>query len=471
VSSSCLVTVVGAGLAGCEAAWQLAERGIDVRLLEQKPIARTAAQTTDHLCELVCSNSMRGAALVNAVGLLKEELRRAGSLVMACAEEARVPAGGALAVDRDVFASRVTGTIRSHPRITLEARVVESIPEASESRPVVIATGPLTGEALAGDIAHAVGSAHLAYYDAIAPIVSADSIDWDKVFKQSRWGKGGAEGEDGARDARALGDEAYVNCPFDVAGYKAFVDAIVAARKVEARSFEEVRYFEGCLPIEVMAARGEMTLAFGPMKPVGLTDPRTGRRPFAVVQLRPEDEAMTAYNLVGFQTRMAYGDQSRVFRMIPGLEECEILRFGSVHRNTFLDAPTLLDARMQLIARPNVFFAGQITGVEGYVESCASGLLCAMLLAQALRGEPVTPPPKATALGGILTHLQRKQPSYQPSNITWACLPPHENRRLKKRDRYAALAERALGALELWLHDVGDTRRAPAAEEARPYDA
>jgi methylenetetrahydrofolate--tRNA-(uracil-5-)-methyltransferase len=215
-----------------------------------------------------------------------------------------------------------------------------------------------------------------------------------------------------------------------------------------------VRYFEGCLPIEVMAARGEMTLAFGPMKPVGLTDPRTGRRPFAVVQLRPEDEAMTAYNLVGFQTRMAYGDQSGVLRTIPGLEECEILRFGSVHRNTFLDAPTLLDPRMQLIARPNVFFAGQITGVEGYVESCASGLVCAVMLAQALRGESIRPPPKDTALGGILTHLQRKQPSYQPSNITWACLPPHENRRLKKRERYTALAERALAALELWLREA-----------------
>jgi len=455
VSSSPQVTVVGAGLAGCEAAWQLAERGIDVRLLEQKPLARTPAQTTDHLCELVCSNSMRGAALVNAVGLLKEELRRAGSLIMACAEESRVPAGGALAVDREAFASHVSDKIRSHPRITLEARVVEAIPEASESRPVVVATGPLTGEALAADIARAVGSAHLAYYDAIAPIVSADSINWDKVFKQSRWGKGGVEGDDGARDATALGDEAYVNCPFDEPGYKAFVEAIVAARKVEARSFEEVRYFEGCLPIEVMAARGEMTLAFGPMKPVGLTDPRTGRRPFAVVQLRPEDEAMTAYNLVGFQTRMAYGDQSGVFRRIPGLEECEILRFGSVHRNTFLDAPTLLDARMQLIARPNVFFAGQITGVEGYVESCASGLVCAVMLAQALRREAIRPPPQTTALGGILTHMQRKQPSYQPSNITWACLPPHENRRLKKRERYGALAERALGELERWLEDVG----------------
>jgi methylenetetrahydrofolate--tRNA-(uracil-5-)-methyltransferase len=447
-----MVTIIGAGLAGCEAAWQLAERGIDVRLLEQKPLARTPAQTSDKLCELVCSNSMRGAALVNAVGLLKEELRRAGSLIMASAETSKVPAGGALAVDREVFAALVTEKMHAHPRIRVEPRVVEEIPEASAESPVIVATGPLTGEALTADIARLVGSAHLAYYDAIAPIIAADSIDWEKVFKQSRWGKGGPEEE--VRDAAALGDQAYVNCPFDEPGYKAFVAAVVAAHQVQPRAFEETRYFEGCLPIEVMASRGEMTLAFGPMKPVGLQDPHTGRRPFAVVQLRPEDDAMTAYNLVGFQTRMAYGEQSRVFRMIPGLEECEILRFGSVHRNTFLDAPTLLDERMQLRARPHVFFAGQITGVEGYVESCASGLLCALMLAQALKGQRIRPPPPETALGGILTHLQRKQPSYQPSNITWACLPPHENRKLKKRERYTALAERALVASGAWLGEL-----------------
>jgi methylenetetrahydrofolate--tRNA-(uracil-5-)-methyltransferase len=465
------VTIVGAGLAGCEAAWQLAERGVDVRLLEQKPLARTPAQTTDRLCELVCSNSMRGAALVNAVGLLKEELRRAGSLIMACAEASKVPAGGALAVDRDAFAARVTERIHAHPRITLEASVVSSIPEATASSPVILATGPLTGEALAADLARVVGAAHLAYYDAIAPIVSADSIDSDKVFRQSRWGKGG--GGDEVRDEAALGDQAYVNCPFDEAGYKAFVQAVVEARKVEARAFEEVRYFEGCLPIEVMASRGPMTLAFGPMKPVGLTDPRTGKRPFAVVQLRPEDEAMTAYNLVGFQTRMAYGEQARVFRMIPGLEECEILRFGSVHRNTFVDAPLLLDERMQLRARPHVYLAGQVTGVEGYVESCASGLVCATMLADALRGAPVRPPPHDTALGGILTHLQRKQPTYQPSNITWACLPPHDNPRLRKRDRYAALAARALDSLERWLPLVTDSRRTPnlPGSSAESHDA
>jgi methylenetetrahydrofolate--tRNA-(uracil-5-)-methyltransferase len=450
------VTIIGAGLAGCEAAWQLAERGIDVTLVEQKPLARTPAQTTDKLCELVCSNSMRGAALMNAVGLLKEELRRVQSLILACAEETKVPAGGALAVDREEFASLVTKRIEGHARITVEHRVVERIPEASAEHPVILATGPLTGDGLAGDLAKTVGAEHLAYYDAIAPIVSADSIDWDKVFKQSRWGKGGAESEakegeeEGTLDATALGDEAYVNCPFDRAQYDAFVAAIVAAEKVAPRAFEEARYFEGCLPVEVMAARGPMTLSFGPMKPVGLTDPRTQRRPHAVVQLRPEDSAMTAYNLVGFQTRMTYGEQSRVFRMIPGLEECEILRFGSVHRNTFVNAPVLLDERMQLRARPNVFLAGQVTGVEGYVESCAGGFLCALMLAQALRGERIAPPPETTALGGIRTHLSRPQPKFQPSNITWACLPPHENRKLKKRERYGALAERALVALDAW---------------------
>jgi methylenetetrahydrofolate--tRNA-(uracil-5-)-methyltransferase len=455
-----IVRIIGAGLAGCEAAWQLAERGIDVELVEQKPLARTPAQASDALCELVCSNSMRGAALVNAVGLLKEELRRAGSLVMACAEEARVPAGGALAVDRDVFAARVTAKIEAHPRIARRAEIVQGLPDAQPDSPIIVTTGPLTGDALAADIARVVGAEHLAYYDAIAPIVLADSIDWSRVFRQSRWGKGGSNeaatgmggaGADAPRDAAALGDEAYVNCPFDEAGYKAFVAAVVAAEKVAPRAFEEARYFEGCLPIEVMAARGEMTLAFGPMKPVGLTDPRTGRRPFAVVQLRQEDEAATAYNLVGFQTRMTHGEQARVLRMIPGLEQAEIQRFGSVHRNTFIDAPKLLDERMQLRARPGVFLAGQLSGVEGYVESCAGGFVCAVMLAQALRGRPIAPPPATTALGGIRTHLMRPQPKFQPSNITWACLPPIDDRKRKKRDRYAMMAERALADLDAWL--------------------
>jgi methylenetetrahydrofolate--tRNA-(uracil-5-)-methyltransferase len=445
-----VVVVVGGGLAGCEAAFQLAERGFDVEIVEQKRTGqRTPAQVSDKLCELVCSNSMRGAALVNAVGLLKEELRRSGSLVMECAEKARVPAGGALAVDRDVFAEMVTKRMEAHPRIRIVDEVVRRIPTfASPERPVIIATGPLTGDELANDIASVVGAEHLAYYDAIAPIVSADSIDWEKVFKQSRWGKGG-EGDGG--------DEAYVNCPFDEEQYKAFVRELVASKKVEPRSFEDVRYFEGCLPVEVMASRGEMTLAFGPMKPVGLSDPKTGKRPYAVVQLRPEDKDASAYNLVGFQTRMTYPEQARVFKMIPGLEEIEILRFGSVHRNTFVDAPKMLDGRMQLRAKPGVFLAGQVTGVEGYVESCAGGFLCAVMLAQSLKGEPVVPPPETTALGGILTHLSREQERFQPSNITWACIPPPKDRRLKKRDRYQFMAERALVDLAGWLPAIGVT--------------
>jgi methylenetetrahydrofolate--tRNA-(uracil-5-)-methyltransferase len=447
------VVVVGGGLAGCEAAFQLAERGIAVELVEQKPEARTPAQSSDKLCELVCSNSMRGTALVNAVGLLKEELRRAGSLVMQAADAARVPAGGALAVDREVFAGMVTERIMAHPRITVRNAVVRRIPEATATEPVILATGPLTGDELAADLARVVGAEHLAYYDAIAPIVSADSIDWSKVFRQSRWGKGFEEEPEGEarRDATAAGDEAYVNCPFEKDEYFAFVKAILEAQKVEPRSFEDVRYFEGCLPIEVMAARGERTLAFGPMKPVGLTDPRTGRRPYAVVQLRPEDGAMTAYNLVGFQTRMTYGEQQRVLRMIPGLEEAEFLRFGSVHRNTFIDAPRLLDEKMQLRALPNVYLAGQITGVEGYVESCAGGLLCAVMLAQSLLGEQVTPPPETTALGGIRTHLSRATDRFQPSNITWACIPPPADTHLRKRERYQAMADRALADLDAWL--------------------
>jgi methylenetetrahydrofolate--tRNA-(uracil-5-)-methyltransferase len=452
------IIVVGAGLAGCEAAWQLAERGVDVELVEQKPLARTPAQKTDGLCELVCSNSMRGAALTNAVGLLKEELRRAGSVVVACADATRVPAGGALAVDREAFSTAVTDRIRSHPRIARRARVVEAVPQASPDRPVIVATGPLTGDALATDLARVIGGAHLAYYDAIAPIVSADSIDWARVFKQSRYGKGA---ENGA-------DEAYVNCPMTDAQYRVFVALLRAATKVEPRDFEDVRYFEGCLPVEVMAARGELTLAFGPMKPVGLLDPRTGQRPFAVVQLRPEDVAATAYNLVGFQTRMTFPEQARVFRTIPGLEEAEFLRFGSVHRNTFVDAPRVLDARMQLRARPGLYLAGQITGVEGYVESCASGFVCGTLLAQTLLGEDVVPPPVTTALGGVLTHLGRDSGVYQPSNVTWAWFPPLANRRLKKRERYEGLAERALADLELWMSQARVTRRPTDAATMAP---
>ena len=462
------VVVVGGGLAGCEAAFQLAERGARVRLIEMKPHKRTPAQTSDHFAELVCSNSMRGAALGNAVGLLKEELRRSGSIVLRNADATAVPAGGALAVDRERFGAAMTASMHTHPRITVEHREAIEIPK---ERPVILATGPLTSDGLAADLARLIGSEHLAYYDAISPIVATDSLDWSKVWKQSRYGKGavpaantaipgeasGEATEAAGDESTEGGDEAYINCPLDAVQYENFVKALVDAEKVPARDFEQVRYFEGCLPCEVMAERGRDTLSFGPMKPVGLTDPRTGLRPHAVIQLRQEDEAATAYNLVGFQTRMKYADQLRVFRMVPGLEQAEFMRMGSVHRNTFVNAPELLSGTMELRSSPGLYLAGQVSGVEGYVESAAGGFLCALMLAQKLRGEAVVPPPPTTALGGILTHLARKQPRYQPSNITWAHLPPLEGqqKRLKKRERYDAMAERALRDGAAWRALVG----------------
>lgn len=438
MSTSPDVTIVGAGLAGSEAALSLAERGFRVRLLEQKPITRTPAQVSDNFCELVCSNSFRGASLANAVGLLKEEMRRLGSHVMRAADANTVPAGGALAVDRERFSADVTARLRASPLIEIEAAIVERLPEA---RPLIVATGPLTGDALAADIARLVGSEALAYYDAISPIVSAESIDWDQVFHASRWDKGDSE-EDRT---------AYVNCPLNAEQYAQFVSDVRAARKVEPQSFEDVRYFEGCLPIEVMAERGEKTLAFGPMKPVGLTDPKTGRWPHAVVQLRREDEAGTAYNLVGFQTKMAWGEQDRVFRTIPGLANAEFYRYGAVHRNTFLNAPKLLDRTMQLQSQPGLYFAGQIAGTEGYVEGAAGGLLAALFVADRLQGREPVPPPLSTALGGLLTHLQRNPADYQPSNITFSHITPWEGPRLKKREKYEAMAQRALTDLAGWI--------------------
>lgn len=448
-----IVTVVGGGLCGSEAAFQLAERGVRVRLFEMKPKKRTPAQTGDGLAELVCSNSFRGAALANAVGLLKEEMRRAGSLIMRCAAETAVPAGGALAVDRERFSAAVTRLVHAHPGIEVIHEEVTEIPEA---RPVILATGPLTSDALAAALERVVGAERLAYYDAIAPIVSAESIDWTRVFKQSRYDKG----EGGAAEG------AYGNCPMDKPTYEAFVAALLAAEKVTPRAFEQVRYFEGCLPCEVMAERGARTLAFGPMKPVGLVDPRTGTRPYAVVQLRQEDEAATAYNLVGFQTRMKHADQVRVFRMIPGLENAEFMRLGSVHRNTFLDAPEVLDETLALRALPGVHVAGQLAGVEGYVESAACGMLVAFMLSQQLTGAPVVRPPPTTAFGGLLTHVSRRQPRYQPSNITWACVPPLDVRIKGKRDRYEAMAERALCDLDEWLSTSG--LRTPARPAPTP---
>jgi methylenetetrahydrofolate--tRNA-(uracil-5-)-methyltransferase len=440
------VTVVGAGLAGCECAFQLAERGVQVRLVEQKPLARTPAQETDQLAELVCSNSFRGASLGNAVGVLKEELRRAGSLVLQVGDSCRVPAGGAMAVDRERFAEGMTRRVREHARIELVSEVVAQLPAA---RPLVIATGPLTGDALAADLQRVVGSDHLAYYDSIAPIISADSINWERVFKASRYDKGG--------------DDAYVNCPMDRAQYEAFVNALLGAEKVVPHSFEEPRYFEGCLPIEVMAERGVRTLSFGPMKPVGLTDPRTGRWPNAVVQLRCEDAAASAYNLVGFQTRMTQPEQRRVFGMIPGLEHARYERYGSVHRNTFVDSPRVLGDDFALRAAPGVYLAGQVSGVEGYVESAACGLCIGILLAAHLEGKALPIPPATTALGALLGHLRREVERFQPSNVVFSMFPamPDLPKRMGKRERHLAFAERALTDLEPWLQQIGRPPGAP----------
>lgn len=450
------VTIIGAGLAGTEAALQLAHAGFSVRLLEQKPTRRTPAQSMDSLCELVCSNSFRGAALSNAVGLLKEEMRRLGSFVMTNAEHVRVPAGGALAVDRELFSARMTALLHEHPKIQLEVGEVTELPR---ERPLIVATGPLTGDALAEQLAERIGRGSLAYYDAIAPIVAADSIDREKVFEASRWDKGESD-ED---------KSAYLNCPFDKEQYHAFVAAMVQAHKVEAKPFEDVRYFEGCLPVEVMAERGERTLAFGPMKPVGLTDPRTGRWPYAVVQLRKEDVAGTAYNLVGFQSRMTWPEQARIFRTIPGLEQAEFLRYGAIHRNTFINAPRVLDATFQLRSEPGLYFAGQITGTEGYVESAAGGWLVAHFVMQRLRGQEPEAPPATTAHAGLITQITREAEDYQPSNITFALLPPWTEQRLKKRARYDAIAQRALTDLDLWLKQRRDgvVREQPLASGDR----
>lgn len=432
------VTIIGAGLAGSECAWQLAERGVKVTLVEQKPKARTPAQRGDGFAELVCSNSFRGAALVNAVGLLKEEMRRARSLIVASADLTKVPAGGALAVDRDRFSAEVTARLVAHPNVEIEHRIVESIPDA---RPVVLATGPLTGDALAADIAAAVGREHLAYYDAIAPVITAESVDWDIAFKASRYDKGG--------------DAAYGNCPLNQEQYESLVQAVIDAEKVQPHAFEEPRYFEGCLPLEVMAERGLQTLSFGPMKPVGLSDPRTGERPYAVVQLRQEDQHGLAYNLVGFQTRMKWPEQKRVIRMIPGLENAEFERLGSVHRNTYVDSPRVLDDELALANRPGVHLAGQISGVEGYIESAACGFVLGVLLAAKAKEQAPILPPETTALGGLYRHLRDKDKDFAPSNVVWSMVPPLPGKKIRKRRlRREKLAERALEDLGAWLEAV-----------------
>lgn len=433
------VTIVGGGLAGTELALGLGERGMEVTLVDQKPGAFSEAHQSPHFCELVCSNSLRGASIGNAVGLLKHEMRLLGSYVMRAADATRVPAGGALAVDRERFSSMLTGWLRAHPRIRLSEERVDTIPPV---RPLVIATGPLTATALASDLEARLGQEHVAYYDAIAPVVLADSIDYEKAFLASRWDKGESDADKAA----------YLNCPLDRAEYEAFVSALRTAEVVPPRAFEEPKYFEGCLPIEVMAARGERTLAFGPMKPVGITDPRTGRRPHAVLQLRRENLSGTAYNLVGMQTRMRHAEQDRVFRMIPGLKNVVFERFGSVHRNTFINSPLLLDGTLECRALPGVWFAGQITGVEGYVESAASGLVAALLLSDRRAQRAPELPPATTALGSLMRHLVQPG-SFQPTNVTFSLFPPLPllgKKKISREERGRRMAARAFAELRAW---------------------
>jgi methylenetetrahydrofolate--tRNA-(uracil-5-)-methyltransferase len=425
------VTVIGGGLAGCEAAWQLARRGLGVDLYEMRPLRGTAAHHTARLGELVCSNSFRNATLETAVGLLKEEMRRLGSIVMQVADSTRVPAGACLAVDRNDFAEGLTRAIEALAAVRVVREEVTELPAGL----TILATGPLTSPALSDALARALGTAHLYFYDAIAPIVATDSIDMHVAWKASRYGKGG---------------EDYINCPLDRAQYYAFVEAVTAADKVPTRDFERCIYFEGCMPIEEMARRGRDTLAFGPMRPVGLADPRDGKRPHACVQLRQDDAEGRLYNMVGFQTKMTYPEQRRVFRMIPGLEQAEFVRLGSLHRNTFVNSPALLMPSLQVVGRRRLLLAGQLVGVEGYVESAATGLLAGLNAGRLSRGGPPITPPRTTALGSLLAYVtQRGKKAFQPMNANYGLFPPLA-RALRGRDKKLALAERALGELVRW---------------------
>jgi len=393
-------TVVGAGLAGTEAAWQLARQGIRVTLIEMKPEKMSPAHHSPLMAELVCSNSLRSDRLTNAVGLLKEEMRLLDSLVMKAADAARVPAGGALAVDRDTFSGYITKALSEHPLITVESKEATEIPEG----PVIIATGPLTSDAMSEAIAALPGLGTLNFYDAAAPIVTLESLNMDKIFRQSRYDRG----------------DDYLNCPMTEEEYNAFVDALLDAETAEIHGFEEKKVFEGCMPVESMARRGRMVLAFGPMKPVGLRDPRTGKEAYAVVQLRQDNEAGTLYNLVGFQTRLKFPEQRRVFGMIPGLEDASFARYGVMHRNTFLNSPGFLNAHFEMINRPQCYFAGQMTGVEGYVESAASGLLCGLSLGCDLRGLGTVELPGITAMGAMGRYISTPNKNFQPMNCSLA---------------------------------------------------
>ena len=464
-----MVRIIGGGLAGCEAAWQIASRDVPVTLFEMRPVHPTAVHKTDRLAELVCSNSFRGDKLDNAVGLLKEEMRRLGSLVMQAAEQSRVPAGAALAVDRERFAQTITTTLSSHPRITVCREEVSALPPSTLSAPVIVATGPLTSDALSAEVAKLVGGAHLYFYDAISPIVLAESIDRSKVFRQSRWDRSlGAQGAQGAHVACGVDDGQgdYLNCPLTREQYERFYDALIHAESATVHDFDKEKFFEGCLPIEVMAHRGVDTLRFGPMKPVGLIDPRTNRPPYAAVQLRQDDLAADHFSLVGFQTQIKWGEQARVLRMIPGLEQAEFVRYGMVHRNTYVNGPTVLRETWQLRDHPSIFFAGQMSGVEGYVESAASGLLAGMNAAALATGHAPSAPPRTTAIGALAYYASHANPAhYEPSNITFGIMEPMEarlaeavsgksRRQMSKLDKKLAMADRALEDLATWLRQA-----------------
>jgi len=439
--------VIGGGLAGSEAAWQLAERGHEVVVHEMRPSVGTAAHKTDRLAELVCSNTFKSTETSNAHGLLKAEMRLLGSMILECADVARVPGGSALTVDRELFSGAVHERVTSHPRITVERGEVVALPS-----PGIVATGPLTSSALADAIRVRLGIEALAFYDAIAPIVAHDSIDYDVVFRASRYGKETMEGES---------DGAYLNCPMTREQYEAFIDALTAADRATAHEFDAVPYFEGCMPAEEMARRGRETLRFGPMKPVGLTDPRTGREAYAVVQLRMEDRAGRMWNLVGFQTRLRYPEQQRVFRLIPGLENAEFLRFGSIHRNSYLNAPAALLPHLALRDDPRVLFAGQLTGVEGYTESTATGLLAGINLARLLAGEEPVLPPTTTMLGALYRYMREADPRhFQPMNANFGLVDELGERVRDKRVKKERLAERALAAMAEWrdLHVASGAR-------------
>ena len=458
-----MIHVIGGGLAGSEAAWQAALLGVRVVIHEMRPVRPTAVHKTERLAELVCSNSFRGDTLDNAVGLLKEEMRRLGSLVMRAADEHRVPAGAALAVDRERFSQAVTDSIQAHPLISVAREEVARVPADASMFPLIIATGPLTSESLSADVAALVGGDHLYFYDAISPIVLAETIDMTKVFRASRWGRSvrgpdtaiqSPQGSNPLTPACGIDDGRgdYLNCPLTADGYERFHDALTRAESATVHDFDKAKFFEGCLPIEVMAHRGRDTLRFGPMKPVGLVDPRTGRPPYAVVQLRQDNLAGDHFSLVGFQTQLKWGEQARVLSLIPGLEHAEFVRFGMVHRNTYINGPTVLRETWQTKARADLFFAGQISGVEGYVESAASGLIAGRNAAALVRGEELRVPPRTTAIGALAYYVSHADPrNYQPTNITFGIMDPPPPGVKRRQDRKPALSARALHALDSWI--------------------